>query len=113
MKYPLYYTLNKDLKKKSLTQDQKDQIKKYISKKNKEESEDSRIFNEVIIMLVIEHAKVKDDFSIDKLSEAAETQKKIDLPYGLIEKSGNVSFDLVKLPKELQQILWKFITPNL
>lgn len=94
--YPLYNTLNKNIKSKKLTSKQKEKLIKFLSTENKK-------LYEAIIMIIAEHAKINDEFSIQQFSED------LKLPYDIVENSKSVKITLEKLPLELQQILWKFI----
>ena len=57
--------------------------------------------NEAMFMLICEHARLKDDFSFSKGENI--------FPY-LIKYNNNnkIKFNLLNLPEELKNIIWKF-----
>ena len=93
-KYPLYYTLNQNMTNKEISNSKK---KKLAEKLNQIEDYNEK---KAIVMLIAEHAKVNDDLDI-------ESEK---IPYGILQKSDDVVIDIDKLPNDLQQILWKFMS---
>jgi hypothetical protein len=96
--YPLYHTLNKNLKKGDLTAKQK---KKLIDDLSSIEN-DQRL-KKAIIMLIAEHARVTENQKFD--SDISEKT----LPFDIKQRTKDVHCDLDKFPVELKWILWKFM----
>jgi hypothetical protein len=94
--YPLYHTLNKNLKGKMRTKE-RTTLERRLSKLK---DYDTLV---VILMLIAEHARVCGDIDIGGDSETLE------LPYGVKQRSKGTQIDLDKLPVELQEILYKFV----
>jgi len=93
MSYPLYHTLNKNLKKNDMSKSETEKLKKKIATLD----EDSK---KAVILLIVEHARVVDNFEIDVEKPA--------LPYGLKQRQENLEINMDKLPQDIKWILWKF-----
>lgn len=93
--YPLYYTLNKNVKDTDLPVKQKNVLLKFVKMKTLTENQ-----KKVIILLSSEHARFIDGHEFDP--------DYFELPYGIYEDSKGVHFDLDKMPNELKWILYKF-----
>lgn len=96
MSYPLYYTLNKNLKKTDLTEDQRDRLLTTFSGSLSDEET-----RKAVIMLIVEHAKAADNIPIDI--------ENFTLPYDIEQRGKDVRIDLEKLPVPLKWVLWKFM----
>lgn len=92
--YGLYQTLNNNLPEKKLTQPQQ---KKLLSKLYNLDEEQT----EAVFMLVVEHARLNDEFDIQDLDDAQ-------LPYGIKKVNNNLEIDLTSIPDPLKWIIWKF-----
>lgn len=93
-RYPLYHTLNKNLKGR-LGGSSTTTLSKKLSKL---EDHDTLV---IVLMLIIEHARICGDISI-----GSET---LELPYGIRQRSKGTQIDIDKLPVELKEILCKFL----
>jgi hypothetical protein len=94
MSYPLYSTLNVNIKKKDLTKTRKAELVKRVKKMTKLEYE-------AVLMLICEHARCVEGHVFGK--------RDIKLPYHGTTVNKNTVFDLEKLPNELKWILWQFV----
>jgi len=94
MSYPLYYTLNKNLKKTEMKPSEKKKLKEKIENLD----DDSK---KAIILLLVEHARATEDFTVNI--------EKIRLPFGLKQKGKDVEINFEKLPNDLKHILFKFL----
>ena len=97
MSYPLYHTLDKNLKKSDLTAIQK----KALLEKLVETNEDTK---KALVMIIVEHSKVADDVQVDP--------ENFILPYDIKQNGKDVHIDLENLPIPLRWILWKFMNLN-
>jgi len=93
MTYPLYHTF-KNVKD---TEMKKSENTKLIKKLETLDEESKK----AVILLVIEHAKVVDEFVVNI--------EKIKLPYGMKQIGDDVELNIDKLPNLLKWILWKFL----
>lgn len=96
MSYMLYHTLNKNLKTTPMSKAESEKLKKKLSGLNEESKR-------AIILLIIEHSRVVDDFSINI--------EKLKLPYGMKQKNSDIEINMDKLPQPLKWVLWKFVKP--
>lgn len=94
MSYPLYHTLNKNLKKNDMNKTEKDKLKKKLGSLKDDSSK------KAVILLIVEHARCVDDFYIDI--------EKPTLPYGMKQRQENLEINMDKLPETLKWVLWKF-----
>lgn len=92
--YPLYHTLNKKLKKRDLSAEERKELIGGLSRLKEDEKNP-------VIMLIVEHSKIADGTVFDSAN--------IVLPYGVEQKGKNVVISLDKLPIPLKWILWKFV----
>lgn len=90
MSYQLYYTLNSNIKKKDITKDEKSLILNTIEKMTIEQ-------RKAFLFLIYEHYKHDEKFEKNKL------------PYELVNTKEGIEVNLSKIPKDLRQILLKFI----
>lgn len=97
--YPLYHTLNKNIPAKDLSVTQKQNLKDKIGS-----CTDSDV-KKAIVMLIAEHATVKQDLDVKLLAQ----KKGGALPYKMTQTKDDVSFDIENLPIELRWILLKFL----
>ena len=97
MSYPLYHTLDKNLKKSDLNATQK----KALLEKLSETNDDTK---KALIMLIVEHSKIADDVQVDP--------ENFILPYNVKQHGKDVHIDLENLPIPLRWILWKFMNLN-
>lgn len=97
MSYPLYHTLDKNLKKSDLSAVQKKALLEKLSNATNDEKS-------ALIMLIAEHSKVADEVPIDP--------ENFNLPYGVQQIGKDVHIDLENLPIPLRWILWKFMNLN-
>lgn len=96
MSYPLYHTLDKNLKKSDLSSSQKEELLKKLS-----DASTSDETKKAVIMLIVEHAKIADGVQVD--------MENFILPYSAEQRGKDVQIDLEKLPIPLRWILWKFM----
>jgi hypothetical protein len=94
MSYPLYHTLNKNLKTTDLSSAQKTKLLAKLSDLDLDKKR-------AIIMLIIEHAKVSDGVVVKP--------ENFSLPYDVKQVDKDVCIDLENLPISLKWIIWKFI----
>ncbi len=90
--YSLYYTLNVDIPKKSLTIAAKKKLQSAINKMTAEHCE-------VVFLLICEHYRCH-----------AEDKAISSIPYEGCASEGGTTFDLNKLPSDLQWVIQRFVT---
>lgn len=90
MLFPLYFTLERDISSKELTQKQLKQLKTKIN-----ETED--LNHEHIYMLILSYKLENED-------------KTYTIPYNGIINNDTITFDISSFPAKLKQILFKFST---
>ena len=95
MSYPLYHTLDKNLKKSDLTATQK---KDLLKKPSNIENDETR---KAVLMLIVEHSKIVDDVRI--------SPENFILPYNISQNKKDIYIDLENLPIPLRWIIWKFM----
>jgi hypothetical protein len=104
-KYGLYYTLNSNIDTKKVSKACLLDLKKKIDHLDDE-------YIKAIILLIIEHAKVNDEFILIK-NQNEYFKDEIDLnnlPYGLCQDSnGATHINLKLLPPTLQHIIHNFV----
>ena len=93
-KYPLYYTLNKNIAKTKMT---KAQEQKLLQKLRSVDGDAKK----ATIMLIAEYSRVVDGQAFDSPDAS--------LPYEGVQDGNDASFDLKNFPLELKWILWKFV----
>lgn len=110
--YALYHTLNKDLEKKKLS---KRKIKElatihnnlFESELKTEENQEGETkfldIDEAIFMLIMEHARLNEEYDTSKLYD------KKSLPYNIKDTKTTTDIPLETLPVDLQQIIYKFM----
>jgi hypothetical protein len=91
--YGLYQTLSSENIKEKLIFSDKLKLSENIKNMTYEEKK-------AIFMLIYEHARLVDDFNY-----ASEDSI---LPYSVIQDNDNVLIDFLKLPENLQIIIWRF-----
>lgn len=93
MTYPLYHTLNKNVKNTAMTKTENGKLLKKLAVLDEESKK-------AIVLLITEHARVTEDFIVNV--------EKPKLPYGMKQNKENVEINMEKLPNSLKWILWKF-----
>ena len=92
--YSLYYTLNKSINEKDLSVIQTNKLLEFLNDLNEENKK-------VILMLIVEFARVEVKYDIKKITENI-------FPFDGKQIKNNMKFDLEILPIKLKWILWKF-----
>lgn len=109
MSYPLYYTLNKKLKKTDMTIAERKELATGLSALK---DEDSKI---AVIMLVAEHYKIENQndskcfFQTQGTEKGGKTSPSVVLPYNMRQDGSNLIFDVEDFPPPLRWILHKFL----
>lgn len=98
-KYQLYYTLNKDIESRKLTDKEIDGLISFFN--SKKFTQDKK---KAVILLCIEHSIAVDEYEYDS--------DNMQLPYDIIEEDDAVVIDFEKLPDKLKWILYKFYLLN-
>lgn len=93
IRYPLYSTLNVNIKKKDMPRTKKIELVGKLNKMTKTQ-------HEAVLMLICEHARCVENYSFSKPN--------FSLPYKASIVKQDAKFDLESLPPELKWILYKF-----
>jgi hypothetical protein len=91
--YGLYQTLSSKNSKELLLLSDKLQLSENIKCMSYEQKK-------AIFMLIYEHSRLKDGFNYIPQNSV--------LPYSIIQNQNDISFDFLKLPENLQIIIWRF-----